>query len=116
LLHCGDVVRVDHGDPSSIVHGVVASDRASAVMAYVQLTPSITTVPQPMRFAGIDPNAHYRIDLVDDLGSADEFGRVRPAWMDLDRLECSGQQLMTAGLQPPVMHAESVLLMELRAV
>ncbi len=116
LLHGGDVVRVDHDDPSAIVHGVVASDRTRAVMAYVQLTPSITTVPLPMRFAGLDPDARYRIRLLDDLDSADEFGRARPAWMGLDELQLSGRQLMASGLQPPVLHAESVLLMELETV
>lgn len=116
LLHTGDVVRVDHTDPSALVHGVVSSDRERAVMAYVQATPSLTTSPLPMRFTGLDPDRRYRIELIDDLGSADEFGRSRPAWMAQDTIEFSGRQLMASGLQPPVLHAESVLLMELHAV
>lgn len=116
LLHGGDVIRFDHDDPSAIVHGVVSSDRSHAVMAYVQMLPSITTVPLPMRFGGLDPDRRYQLELIDDLSSADEFGRARPSWMSLDTVEFSGAQLMASGLQPPVLHAESVLLMELRAI
>lgn len=116
LLHGGDVIRFDHDDPSALVHGVISNDRSHAVMAYVQMLPSITTVPLPMRFGGLDPDRRYQLELIDDLGSADEFGRARPAWMSLEHVEFSGAQLMASGLQPPVLHAESVLLMELQAL
>lgn len=116
LLHGGDVVRLDHDDPSAIVHGVISQDQVHAVMAYVQMSPSITTLPLPMRFGGLDPDRHYRIEVIEDLKSAFEFGRARPAWMALDSIEFSGRQLMTSGLQPPVLHPESVFLLELRAV
>ncbi len=116
LLHGGDVIRFDHDDPSASVHGVISSDREHAVMAYVQMLASITTVPLPMRFGGLDPDRRYRVDVIDDLGSADEFGRARPEWMALETIEFSGRQLMASGLQPPVLHPESVFLMELRAV
>jgi alpha-galactosidase len=121
LLHGGDVVRVDHDDPSAMVHGVVSADQRHAVMAYVQLTPSITTVPLPMRFAGLDPTRVYRCTIVDDLGSMLEFGRARPPWMGAgaaghDGTVFSGAQLMVSGLQPPVLHPESVVLLEFEAV
>jgi len=116
LLHGGDVIRFDHDDPAALVHGVISPDRTHAVMAYVQMSPSMTTVPLPMRFGGLDPDRRYRLDLIDDLQSADEFGRDRPAWMLLDSIELSGAQLMSSGLQPPVLHPESVVLIELHAV
>ncbi len=116
LLHGGDVVRVDHDDPSALVHGVVSQDRSHALMAYVQLSPSLTTVPLPMRFAGLDPERRYQCMIVDELGSMFEFGRARPTWMQEGAVVFSGAQLMASGLQPPVMHAESVMLVELHAV
>jgi alpha-galactosidase len=116
MLHTGDVVRIDHDDPSALVHGVVSSDRSHGLMAYVQLAPSLTTVPLPMRFAGLDPECRYRCTIIDELGSMFEFGRARPAWMQATDVVFSGAQLMASGLQPPVMHAESVMLIELHAV
>lgn len=94
-------------------------------MAYVQLTPSITTVPLPMRFAGLDPDRRYRCTVIEDLGSMFEFGRARPAWMAGEMVKdapgtegtvFSGAQLMASGLQPPVLHPESVVLLELEAL
>ena len=122
LLHAGDVVRVDHPDPAALVHGVVSVDRHHAVMAYVQLTPSLTSVPLSMRFAGLAPDCSYRVTMIDDLGSAFEFGRSRPPWMatgpdgSFEPSIVSGAQLMRTGLQPPVLHPESVFLVELQAV
>ena len=120
LLHGGDVVRGDHPDPAALVHGVVSAERDHAVMAYVQLVPSTTTMPLPMRIPGLDPARTYTVTLIDDVGSAFEFGRQRPAWMaELDQgggsARFSGAQLGRSGLQPPVLHPESVLLLELRA-
>ncbi len=119
VLHSGDVVRIDHDDPAVRVHGVVASDRSRAVMAYVQASTSPTAVPMPFRFAGLDPERRYRIEVIDDLGSVYHAGRVHPPWMGADDaggIVASGEQLMRAGLQPPVLHPESVLLLELTAV
>lgn len=114
LLHHGDVVRLDRTDPSVVVHGVVAADRAHAVMAYAQLTPSASTVPTVMGFAGLDPECRYRVEVRNEFGAMVEFGRQRPAWMKAP-FHVSGAQLMASGLQPPVLHPESVLLVELSA-
>lgn len=115
LLHDGDVVRVDSPDPSVLIHGVVAPDRSRAVMAYVQLEPTSTTIPPMLHLAGLDPARRYRVTVHDGFGSAVDFGRTRPAWLD-DGIEFSGAQLLATGLQPPVLHPESVLLVELTAV
>jgi alpha-galactosidase len=115
LLHSGDVVRVDHDDPAVRVHGVVATDRSRAVMAYVQAGTSPTTIPMPFHFSGLDPNRRYRIEVIDDLGSVYHAGRVKPRWMSGQPV-ATGEQLMRSGLQPPVLHPESVLLLELTAI
>ncbi len=112
LLHGGDVVRVDHPDADALVHGVVSADRSHALFAYAQTQSVSTIMPLTMRFAGLDPDATYTVSHVDDFGSAREFGRTRPAWIKAPTT-MSGQQLMNSGLQPPVLHAESVLLVEL---
>ena len=84
-------------------------------MAYVQLVPTATTIPTVMRFAGLDPARRYRLTVHNSFGAMVDFGQTRPAWMD-GPSEFTGAQLLASGLQPPVMHPESVLLVELTAV
>ncbi|MEM7288482.1 MAG: alpha-galactosidase [Actinomycetota bacterium] len=115
LLHSGDTVRVDHADDAALVHGVVSGDHSRALFAYVQLSPSRTMVPSPFLLAGLDPDAVYRVDVVHELGSAVDGGRVAPAWLS-DGAAVTGAQLMRRGMQPPALHAESALLLELTRV
>jgi alpha-galactosidase len=61
LLHTGQVVRVDHPDPAAWVHGVVSADRSHALFALVQLATSTAETSCPLRFAGLDPEAHYAL-------------------------------------------------------
>ncbi|MEM8925792.1 MAG: alpha-galactosidase [Actinomycetota bacterium] len=113
LLHGGDVVRIDHPDPAVVAHGVVSPDRGEAVFAFVQMAPSRASVPLPLMLEGLDPERIYRVEVIDDLASAVDYGRSRPSWMDGSKL--SGAQLLRSGLQPPLLHPESVLLLELTA-
>ena len=115
LLHAGRVIRVEHPDPAALVHGVVSDNGDHGVFAYVQLTPSATTTPAPVRLQGLDVDRSYRVSVIDDVGSAKEGGRVRPAWFGGDPTEVTGRQLVERGLQMPVLHPESVLLLEVRS-
>ncbi|NNE12386.1 MAG: alpha-galactosidase [Ilumatobacter sp.] len=115
LLHTGRVVRVDHHDPAALVHGVLADDRSHAVFAYVQLTPSATTAPVPMRLPGLDPDRRYTVSVLDELDATKEFGRIRPEWLGERELVVGGRQLIEHGLQMPVQHPESALLVEVRS-
>ena len=115
LLHGGRVERSDHPDPAALVHGVVADDRSHALFAYVQLSPSATTAPAPMRFPGVDPERRYRVSVIDDIGATNSFGRTQPTWMAEPPIT-SGRQLVSSGLQMPIQHPESVVLVELEAV
>ncbi len=112
LLHGGDVVRLDHADAAIVAHGVVATDRSEALFAVAKLDSATTTVGHPVRLAGLDPDRRYRIEVIDDLGSCPRAGRTRPAWLD-EPVVATGRQLVELGLQPPVMHPESVLLVHL---
>lgn len=116
LLHHGRVVRVDHPDPAALVHGVVSESGDHAVFAYVQLSPSATTVPAPMRLRGLDPERRYLLTPVDDLAAVKDAGRARPAWFDGHWSGAvGGRQLVELGVQVPIMHPESVLLLEVTA-
>lgn len=111
LLHGGRVVRVDHPDPAALVHGVVARDLSHAVFAYVQLTPSATTVPLPFTVPGLDPLRRYRVRPIEEVESASTSGTRDPGWMSAG-IDTSGASLARIGLQPPVLHPESAMLIE----
>jgi alpha-galactosidase len=117
LLHTGDVVRVDHPDPAALVHGVVAADAGHAVFAYVQLEPSTTSAPAPLRLRGLDPDRAYRVGVLDGISAAKPFGKAPPPWLTADPAPViGGRQLVERGLQMPILHPESALLLELRVV
>jgi alpha-galactosidase len=105
-------VRVDHPDPAALVHGVVSADRGHAVFAYVQMTPSATTLPQPFLLPGLDPDRTYRVTPIHEVGSADVAGVGVPSWFE-DGLVAGGRQLGATGVQPPILHPESIMLVEL---
>jgi alpha-galactosidase len=115
LLHSGRVVRAEHPDPAVLIHGVVSDDAAHAVFAHVQMEPSATTVPSPMRMPGLDPARRYRVEVLDEFGSFRLAGRSQPAWWaDGISDSVAGGQLVDRGLQVPILHPESVLMVEVR--
>ncbi|MDN4476443.1 alpha-galactosidase [Demequina sp. SYSU T00192] len=107
LLHGGRTVRVDHPDPSAVVHGVVAHDRSAAVFAYVQCTTTAGTSPAAFRVPGLDPDAVYRVH-AHEFETPATVQRRAPAW--LDGLEVTGAALARVGLRPPILWPEQAVL------
>ena len=58
------------------------------------------------------PSAAYRVVLVEELSPRLVPGRTQPSWMT-SPTTAAGDQLMAAGLQPPVLHPETALVLEL---
>jgi alpha-galactosidase len=112
LLHSGRVVRVDHPDPTALVHGVVAQDRAEALFAYVQLASSPTEAPPPVRLRELDAQRRYRVTTVPLAGGPSAQETAPPPWA-ADGIVLTGQLLMTVGLQMPVLHPEQALILHL---
>ena len=117
LLHDGDTVRFDTASPNSDAHGVYSRDRSLALVAYIQMGTDSALSPQPLRLPGLDPDAVYRIERVPLPDERVERGpaRVQPKWLR-DGIRLTGRQLAITGLQPPVMHPESALLIHLVAM
>ena len=61
LIHAGRVVRIDTPDDTAWMHGVVAADRSTALMSYVQLDEPRTGQPAALRVPGLDPRRRYRV-------------------------------------------------------
>jgi alpha-galactosidase len=117
LLHHGDVVRVDHDDPHALVHGVIASDRRRALVAYVQLSSAPALLPRPVRIPELEPDATYRVGLVDQPGGPPPGRRLtRGAAALRDGIELTGRQLAAHGVRLPVVTPESVELLWIEVV
>ena len=116
LLHTGDTVRFDPANDAAHAHGVYSTDRAEAIVAFVQLQTDMALTPQPLRLPGLDADAMYcieRVVLPDDKAERGP-ARAQPSWLR-DGITLSGRQLAVTGLQMPVMNPESALLLHLRA-
>jgi alpha-galactosidase len=112
LLHSGRVVRVDHPDATVQVHGVVAHVRSEAVFAYVQLASSPTEVPPPVLLNGLEPGRRYRVVPVPLAGGPSAQEIASPPWAQ-DGIVLTGEVLMGAGLQMPVLHPEQAMILRL---
>jgi len=112
LLHSGRVVRVDHPDATVQVHGVVAQDASEAVFAYVQLASSPTELPPPVQLSGLEPGRRYRVAPVRLAGGPSAQEIASPPWA-VGGIVLTGQLLMRAGLQMPVLHPEQAMILHL---
>jgi alpha-galactosidase len=111
LLHGGDTVRFDTEDPYR-AHGVYAADRSSAVVSFAVLRSGLSLAPPPLRLPGLDPDGHYRVELLPLPGARSGPVRSTGGWAG-DGLELSGRELAARGLRPPVLHPESAALFRL---
>jgi alpha-galactosidase len=114
LLHHGEVVRLDHPDPTVLVHGVVAADRNEAVFACTRLASGPSLHTSPIRFPRLDPDRTYDIAAV-DIGHG-RWGRARrqPGWLT-QGLQMTGRQLAALGFSAPVLHPETSILIHVTA-
>ena len=107
LLHGGRTVRVDHPDPSALIHGVIAHDRSRAIIAYVQTATTAGTTPTAFRLPGLDPERHYTVR-VEHFGEVRTVQRREPAWMS--GITTTGAVLDRIGLRPPILWPEQAIL------
>ncbi|MBE1489084.1 alpha-galactosidase [Plantactinospora soyae] len=112
LIHGGTVVRADHPDPALWVHGVVAADRAEAIMAIVATATGTTASPGPVRLPGLDPDRRYLVRALAPDAAATVLP-APPAWVTGPGVRLSGRTLGAAGLQAPPLHPEQLLLVHL---
>ena len=116
LLHDGDFVRLDHDDPHAFVHGVLAADRRTGLIAYVQLTSAQALLPRPVRIPDLDPEQRYRVALVEQPGLPAGRRLTRDALPIESGVELSGRQLAAHGVRLPVVNPESVELLWIEAL
>jgi alpha-galactosidase len=111
LLHGGDTVRFDI-EPPFLAHGVYAADRSEALVSVALLASAPSLTPPPLLLPGLDPDRVYTVRHVPLPGERWGPARRQPAWL-ADGLQMSGRQLAIVGIQPPVLHPESAVLISL---
>jgi alpha-galactosidase len=114
LLHHGRTVRQTHGDPAAVATMVVDDDGALASFAQLQ-TPVLAT-PDPLRLTGLDPEAVYRVRLLNLPRRPGAGMKAAPALARGETIEASGRMIETIGLPLPILAAGSVAVFRLERV
>jgi alpha-galactosidase len=118
LLHSGTVVRADHTDDGTLLHGVVASDRGSAVFCFARTATSAAAVPGRTPLPGLDPELTYQVRVRDEASSPAGRHTTRgaaPGWLRPGGVRLSGRVLGQAGLALPILQPGEALVLQLTA-
>lgn len=99
-MMAGVIHRLDSDDPAVVAEVQVARDGGRFVLFAGQAETSVQILPRPVRLAGLEPEAMYRVRLVN---GADAPRQSRgPNALKSGALTLSGQALMQRGLMMPV--------------
>ncbi|MBH3283886.1 alpha-galactosidase [Serratia marcescens] len=120
VIHHGVLWRVDMPDTTTLAQGVVSQDKKLAIFLVSQLAMPDYTLMSPLRMAGLEPVARYRVTLLDHpniqiTGEGGHTMRKLPAWMMRPQI-VSGEWLQLAGLALPILDPESAILIGLQRV
>jgi alpha-galactosidase len=106
----GPLLRLDSADPQVIAEVQIAEDGGRFVVFAGQTGTSRTSLPRPLRLTGLDPQASYRVEL---LNREDIPPHSRgPNALKSGPLDLSGQQLMAQGLTLPVTWPATIWVLE----
>lgn len=110
LLHAGDLHHLAHPDPNVTGMMVTHEGKALALAAQTAFSPVFDTAP--VRLAGLDPQARYRVTLPDPWPPRAQHYLAAPErWRE--GLVLSGTALMGQGLALPLTHPETAWLIAL---
>ncbi len=110
VLHAGRLHRLAHPDPNVTALLVLDEGKALALAAQTAFSPVFDAAP--LRLAGLDPEARYRVTLPEPWPNKARHYLANPeAWRA--GLILSGTALMTQGLALPLTHPETAWLVAL---
>jgi alpha-galactosidase len=116
LLHGGRTFRAASSDPAVLLHGVVAADRRTALVAHVQMEESAHNRGVRLRVPGLDPDARYAARWEGPVDrSAVSASSPLPEDGPTDGVPVSGALLGQAGIWFPRRRPETVTLVHLSA-
>ncbi|WP_435257359.1 alpha-galactosidase [Thioclava sp. FR2] len=105
-----DILRLDSEDPAIIAEMQLAQDGSRFVAFAGRAATSGQILPRPLRLTGLDPNALYRIRLV-NVEDAHRLSRGKPALKNGPQ-EASGAWLMHHGLTLPWSFPQTMWVVE----
>jgi alpha-galactosidase len=109
-MHAGTILRLDGGDPAVIAEMQLAADGARFVVFAGQAATPAQILPRPLRLAGLDPAARYRLRL---LNPEDAPPQSRgPCALKEGPVVLTGRALMSRGVSLPVAWPETLFMLE----
>ncbi|WP_294181881.1 alpha-galactosidase [uncultured Schumannella sp.] len=109
LIHSGTRVRADLPDDAYRLHGVISPSRDDALYLVTAVTTSENELPGSAPLIGLDPDARYRVSVVQEV-SACVMQRRAPAWIG-QGVVTTGELLAELGLPLPAVNPEQALLL-----
>jgi alpha-galactosidase len=114
LLHSGDVVHADLGNPALQLEGVVSADRRDALYRLSALDHTLIWPPGRVSLPGLDPDLTYRVT-PQPPAEGRVTGQGAPGWGE-SGVELPGRLLSGLGIQAPLLPVDSLVLLRVRAV
>ncbi len=108
LIHGGDLFRLD-AEVGVTAAMTVVPDQSEALLSWTVVTEAPGYFGAPLRLAGLDAAADYRISRVWP-------PRLAVEWTTTDGAVLAGSLLMQAGLQPPRLRPETAVVLHLQRV
>ena len=109
-LHNADILRLDSADPAVLAEQQLSNDGAQFVVFAGKATTSDQIIPRPLRLTQLDPDAKYRVELV----NKDDVTRLSRGTIALknDPIIVSGSYLMYHGVTLPWSFPETIWVLQ----
>ena len=111
LIFGGDLVRLDLPAHEN-GFGILSVDRSEALFYYALLESQPHSAPGRYPFRGLSVDTLYRIRIVWPLAAQSHSRSILDV---VERHAVSGEALMRAGMQLPILHPQSILILHLQA-
>lgn len=112
LIHSGDLFRQDN-DGINVNFAVIAQNKQQALFAYNSVSETLRTTPGRYRFIGLDPQKSYRLQKVWPEVLHEYSASVLNV---VDNEVFTGELLISAGLQLPVLFPQTSVVFHLQEV
>jgi len=114
MLHAARTLRLDHPDPGAV--GFIAVGEGEALASFAQLEVPARAGPDPLRLAGLETDATYRVTLLNPPRHPQATMKSAPALVLGEAVTATGGMLMTMGVPLPVLRAGEIAVFHLERV
>lgn len=115
LIHSGDFIRLNTSDIAQNIYGVVNDVKTQALFAIAQIDFPKTMLPAKLKIPYLDLTENYKLKLLNQQDNIGYLMKQQPSICCEDIL-FSGNLLARVGIDLPIMHPESILLLLIEQV